>query len=54
MNTPSYSLYCHLFVDKSKGIYKTLKLSFSDLSTNIDSIRLKLQELITDSNKVRR
>ncbi len=54
MNVRSYSLYCHLFLDKSKGIYKTLKLSFPDLSINIDALRLKLQDLITELNKVSR
>ena len=46
------SLYCHLYLDKSKGIFKTLKLSLPDLSLNIESLKLKIQGLVSELNKV--
>ena len=52
MKVQQNSLYTHLFLDKSKGIYKTLKLSLPNLSLDISSLKLKIQELIDDLNKV--
>jgi hypothetical protein len=52
MKVKENTLYCHLFLDKSKGIYKTLKLSLADFSINIDTLKQKIQGLVFELNKV--
>lgn len=50
-NKTTNTLYCHFFLDKSKGIYKSLKLSLPDLTLNIDALKYKIQELVAEINK---
>ena len=46
------TLYCHVFLDKDKGIHKTLKLQLENLSLNMDALRTKIQTLVSDLTKV--
>ena len=47
------TLYCHLFLDKTKGIYKSLKLDIPDFSITTDQLKDKIKVLIAELNNVK-
>ena len=50
MKVQNNLLYCHLFLETTKGIYKTLKLNLPNLSLDIISLKQKISQLIDDLN----
>jgi hypothetical protein len=44
-------LYCHLYSDQSKGVFKTIKINLDSLSTTILDLKLKIIKALKDNLK---